>query len=1171
MRAPTPLRPACSRLLLSLAATLLAAAPSSAQFLPTAMGTYDFNNPANWTGGVINGQFSGDLSGIFTTTNTNLSLAGFNWNHTGVSGASPNLRADGTGDRTLTITGPDIILTTSGGFLTASLGNGLAGNRLFVDLAGTTTISAPTNTVFSLQNDATFSGTITKTGAGRIDAFGNVNVTGNLAFNAGNMNVGGLGGALNVTGNMTIGSGANLTLTAGLSGNLTLASGGSVWFSNAGDVTYAGVITGVGSLSKYGAGVLTLSENDLMTGGHTGSTYVGAGTLRVTGNNAQLGASSVTVAGGATLDVQNNLAMLSLTGAGNTVLGAGTTLGIGDGTTWGGSLSGTVSGGGALAITLKPRDLVSVYSQSLTGNNTFSGGVTLNSGALVIGHDNALGTGTINFNGGVLATTGGARVVANPFVVTTSLQVSGSSWGQTGDLTLTHDHTFAGNTAVEVVGTTIATKLTLAGNLDGAGNLTKTGSGTLILTGNNTHAGTTVGGGILEFSSLANLGSGQLTLNGGYLRWATGNTTDISSKINPVLGGQAYFDTNGNDITLSTSFSGAGYLGKAGAGTLTLTGTSTFNISASIDAGTLAIGAVNALPTNRTPYIGTPATLAVNANQTLAGLSGGGSVIIGAGSTLTLDVSAGTTPANVISGSGSLAKLGTGVLTLNSANTYSGGTTLSAGTTSIQSDAALGSGNIDFNGGFLSATGTRTLANAFTVSNTVRTIGALTLSHNATLSSARIFEVQSNTTTLGGALDGAGSLTKTGAGTLALAGTNSYTGGTTVSAGTLAVTADTNLGAAAGTLTLATNGTLRTDATMTSARNLILSSGNGQVNTNGNSLELSGVISGAGTLLKSASAGTLTLSGANTYTGATLIQGGTLATGAAFVLPSVTNVTLFNGTTLLLNHNQSVNNLSMTPTAAITLAGATTLAFNTAGLNGVISGAGGLIKNGVGIATLSGANTYTGGTTVNGGTLRVANTVGSGTGTGAVLVKSTAILRGSGFITSDVTVESGGLISGGIVNPGTITLGNVFLESGAGLEFRLKDTLGASGTPSGYSLLTLSGVLDLAGTPGDPLRLALASNNAAGAAGLALNFDPGANATFLVASAAGGITGFAANAWTVDTSAFQNAFTGAFSLSQTGNNLYLNYAAIPEPSTYAALVGVLALGLAAWHRRRQVS
>jgi fibronectin-binding autotransporter adhesin len=146
----------------------------------------------------------------------------------------------------------------------------------------------------------------------------------------------------------------------------------------------------------------------------------------------------------------------------------------------------------------------------------------------------------------------------------------------------------------------------------------------------------------------------------------------------------------------------------------------------------------------------------------------------------------------------------------------------------------------------LSATGTRTLANAFTVSNTVRTIGALTLSHNATLNSARIFEVQSNTTTLGGALDGAGSLTKTGAGTLALAGTNSYTGGTTVSAGTLAVTADANLGAAAGTLTLATNSTLRTDASMTSARNLILSSGNGQVNTNGNNLELSGVISGRG-------------------------------------------------------------------------------------------------------------------------------------------------------------------------------------------------------------------------------------------------------------------------------------------------------------------------------------
>lgn len=70
-----------------------------------------------------------------------------------------------------------------------------------------------------------------------------------------------------------------------------------------------------------------------------------------------------------------------------------------------------------------------------------------------------------------------------------------------------------------------------------------------------------------------------------------------------------------------------------------------------------------------------------------------------------------------------------------------------------------------------------------------------------------------------------------------------------------------------------------------------------------------------------------------------------------------------------------------------------------------------------------------------------------------------------------------------------------------------------------------------------------------------------------MATAAGGITGFAANAWTIDTALFQNSFNGSFSLSQTGNSLYLNYAAIPEPSTYAALAGALALGLAAWRRR----
>jgi fibronectin-binding autotransporter adhesin len=252
MRTPNPRWPACFRLLTSLAAALLAAPLSVAQFIPSTPGTYDFNNPANWTGGVINGQFSGDLNAIWTTTATDLTLGGFSWNHTGLTGASPSLRADGTGDRTLTINNGTITLTTGSGFLTAMLGNGLAGSRLFVDLAGTTSISTPTNTVFSLQNDATFSGAITKTGVGRIDTFGNVNVSGSLALNSGTLNVG--GGVLSVTGSLTLGSGAYLELfsNGSLSGNVSTASGSSVSFNNNADQTYSGVISGGGSLLKYG-------------------------------------------------------------------------------------------------------------------------------------------------------------------------------------------------------------------------------------------------------------------------------------------------------------------------------------------------------------------------------------------------------------------------------------------------------------------------------------------------------------------------------------------------------------------------------------------------------------------------------------------------------------------------------------------------------------------------------------------------------------------------------------------------------------------------------------------------------------------------------------------------------------------------------------------------------
>src|SRR5690606_10219584 len=99
---------------------------------------------------------------------------------------------------------------------------------------------------------------------------------------------------------------------------------------------------------------------------------------------------------------------------------------------------------------------------------------------------------------------------------------------------------------------------------------------------------------------------------------------------------------------------------------------------------------------------------------------------------------------------------------------------------------------------------------------------------------------------------------------------------------------------------------------------------------------------------------------------------------------------------------------------------------------------------GTGATMLTGANTYTGGTTVHAGILVVANTTGSATGTGTVRVKNGGTLAGNGFITGAVTVEDGGVLAPG-TSPGTLTVGELILDSGSILEFELAAPGGTPG------------------------------------------------------------------------------------------------------------------------------
>ena len=179
---------------------------------------------------------------------------------------------------------------------------------------------------------------------------------------------------------------------------------------------------------------------------------------------------------------------------------------------------------------------------------------------------------------------------------------------------------------------------------------------------------------------------------------------------------------------------------------------------------------------------------------------GTGEVALTANPTIT--VTGGTlSDGGIISGAHSLTKAGTGALTLSGANTYSTGTTLTAGTLNINNATAIGTGTFTINGGTIDNTsgGAITLSNnnaqtwggdfTFTGTNALNLgTGAVSLSAN------RQVTVSASTLTEGGIIGGAFSLTKAGAGTMTLSGANTFTGGMTLSPGTLNINNATALG-----------------------------------------------------------------------------------------------------------------------------------------------------------------------------------------------------------------------------------------------------------------------------------------------------------------------------------------------------------------------------------------
>ncbi|MDR5109294.1 fibronectin-binding autotransporter adhesin ShdA [Salmonella enterica subsp. enterica serovar Derby] len=397
-------------------------------------------------------------------------------------------------------------------------------------------------------------------------------------------------------------------------------------------------------------------------------------------------------------------------------------------------------------------------------------------------------TATSNWNGSKLTKQGDGTLI---------LSNTGNDYGDTvidGGILAAKDAASLGTGDVTIAesATLALSQGTLDNNVTGEGQIVKSGSDELIVTGDNNYSGgTTISGGTLTADHADSLGSGDID-NSGVLKVGEGE--------------------------LENTLSGTGSLVKTGTGELTLNGDNDYSGGTTIDDGVLIADHADSLGTGA--------------------IDNSGVLQVGEGELK-----------NTLSGTGSLVKIGTGELTLNGDNDYSGGTTISDGTLIAASVNALGSGDIDNSG--------------------VLQVGEGELKNT---------------------LFGSGSLVKTGTGELTLSGDNTYSGGTTISGGTL-IAASVN---ALGSGDIDNSGVLKV--------------GEG---------ELKNTLSGSGSLVKTGT-GELTLSGDNnTYSGDTTIADGTLIAANVNALGSGN---IDNSSTLMLDANGAFKLANITTHSGATTA-----------------------------------------------------------------------------------------------------------------------------------------------------------------------------------------------------------------------------------------------------------
>jgi fibronectin-binding autotransporter adhesin len=513
------------------------------------------------------------------------------------------------------------------------------------------------------------------------------------------------------------GAGADNNWTTGLNWGGTAPSaqdslffGGSTRLGPVNNYATATQFNGIGFNSN--AGAFTLTGNAINLGGNVTSATATAQTINIGLNLLQ----DTTFSGGSIIvngAISGNFSLISgssltLKGTngytGTTTINSGSFIQVGSGTASGTVGSGSVIDNGNLylsrsdtntfANSISGGGAVNMFSSgntTLTGGNGYTGATNLigTGGTLTAGATNVLGSGSaINVStsgsGSTLAI--GAFNQAVGAVTLGTASVSGTITGSTGVLSGTSYSLLSG---------------TVSAILGGAGAVTKTAGGTVTLSASNTYAGgTTVSGGTLASSSTGQNGA----LSTGTVTVSTGGTlrSNNQDSFGYTTGAPSAININGGTVTTAAG----GAVGSGGFRTTLQT--------VNLTGGTLTSAGTNAGDGFGVfSFNGNVTTIASSTSSVISATS------VALQSNPTFTVAAGTVPGSVdllvsskiinYSGANSLTKAGNGLMSLTGANTYSGGTTVDAGTLALNSTGADGTGALSVNGSTVTVGATNAL------------------------------------------------------------------------------------------------------------------------------------------------------------------------------------------------------------------------------------------------------------------------------------------------------------------------------------------------------------------------------------------------------------------------------------------------------------------------------